>query len=280
MADDWTAEQNDAIVADYFAMLASDLASRPYTKAEHNRALAAAIGRPRGSIEFKHQNISAVLMGLGQAWIQGYKPAVHYQAALESAVVRWLNAHQDWIAPRPKAAAASAYPGALHENATLWVGPAPTLSNAPPPVELEKMAAIARKYDVAQRDARNRALGRAGEERVFAHERSSLVAAGRGDLAGRVRWVADVDGDGAGFDIHSFDADGSDRLIEVKTTNGWDRTPFYITRNELAVADMHRSNWSLMRLWNFAREPQAFELRPPLQAHVSLMAISYEASFD
>ena len=37
--------------------------------------------------------------------------------------------------------------------------------------------------------------------------------------------------------------------------------------------------WRLVRLWNFAREPRAFELRPPLDAHVSLMATSYQASF-
>lgn len=42
----------------------------------------------------------------------------------------------------------------------LWIGPPPTHSNAPPPDELEQMTAIARKYDVAERDARNRALGR------------------------------------------------------------------------------------------------------------------------
>lgn len=36
---DWTDEQNDAIVADYFAMLANDVAGRPYSKAERNRAL-------------------------------------------------------------------------------------------------------------------------------------------------------------------------------------------------------------------------------------------------
>ncbi len=29
-------------------------------------------------------------------------------------------------------------------------------------------------------------------------------------------------------------------LIEVKTTNGWERTPFHISRNELAVADENR----------------------------------------
>jgi hypothetical protein len=66
MAGDWTEEQNDAIVADYFAMLAADIVGRTYSKAEHNRRLQALIGRPRGSIEYKHQNISAVLKGLGR----------------------------------------------------------------------------------------------------------------------------------------------------------------------------------------------------------------------
>ena len=49
------------------------------------------------------------------------------------------------------------------------------------------MAAIGRKYDVAERDARNRALGKAGEEIVFHHEQNSLRQAGREDLADKVR---------------------------------------------------------------------------------------------
>jgi len=140
------------------------------------------------------------------------------------------------------------------------------------------MNAIARKYDVAERDARNRALGRAGEERVLAHEHANLRAAGRTDLANRIRWVSEVDGDGAGYDIASFETDGNRRLIEVKTTNGWERTPFHITRNELAVARERHDDWKLVRLWNFARGPRAFELRPPLEAHVALMATGYQAS--
>ena len=52
MAGDWTNEQNDAIVSDYFAMLAADIVGRPYRKAEHNRRLQVSIGRPRGSIEY------------------------------------------------------------------------------------------------------------------------------------------------------------------------------------------------------------------------------------
>ena len=114
---------------------------------------------------------------------------------------------------------------------------------------------------------------------MLRHERQSLTIAGRSDLAERVRWTSDEMGDGAGFDIASFDIDGKERLIEVKTTNGWERTPFHITANELAVADDRRGEWCLLRLWDFAREPKAFELFPPLQAHVALTPTSFCASF-
>lgn len=276
-ASPWSDAENDLIVADYFAMLSADLAGSTYNKREHNRALRHRIGRSHGSIEFKHQNISAVLKGLGETWIPGYKPAFHIQASLVDAVERWLATHSEWfersrIERLPQASAV--------EPAQLWIGPPPTLSNQPPPHELEQMSRIAARFDAAQRDAANRALGRAGEEFVLQFERAELAAANRPDLAERVRWVSSEDGDGAGFDIASFRKDGRDRLIEVKTTNGWERTPFHISRNELVVSEMQPDNWLLMRLWDFSRRPRAFELRPPLDAHVSLMPTSFQASFN
>lgn len=140
------------------------------------------------------------------------------------------------------------------------------------------MAKIGRKCDVAARDARNRALGQAGEERELAHERARLKQAGRADLARKVCWTSVEDGDGYGYDIASFDADGADRLLEVKTTNGWERTPFHLTRNEIAVAEDRRDHWHLVRVWDFARNPRAFELRPPLEAHVDLTPTSVLAA--
>jgi hypothetical protein len=144
------------------------------------------IGGPRGSIEYKHQNISTVLKGLGEGWIPGYKPAFNFQASLVDAVVRWLGRHPDWLA-RAARVGIGPSPWAHLEEAMLCIGQSPMHSNTPPPDELEQMTAIARKYDVAERDAHNRTLGRAGEERVLAHERASLLAAGRTDLAKRIR---------------------------------------------------------------------------------------------
>lgn len=277
MSGDWTSEENDKIVADYFAMLGEDISGRRYNKAARNRQLQAEIGRSSGSIEFKHQNISAVLKGLGEDWVRGYKPAFNFQASLVDAVIRWLDGHPDWTIST-RAAGREPLSMGFGEEGCLFIGPPPTQRNAPPPPELEQMMRVATKYDVAERDARNRALGRAGEARVLAYERANLRVAGRDDLAEQVRWIADLDGDGAGYDILSFEADGRERLIEVKTTNGWERTPFQISRNEGAVSEARSEEWRLIRLWNFARNPQAFELRPPLRAHVSLMATSYQAT--
>ncbi len=271
----WNDAENDLIVADYFAMLADDLADRPYNKAEHNRQVQERTNRTRTSIEFKHQNISAVLKGLGEDWIQGYKPAFNFQMSLVDAVVRWFGRNPDWLARVPQ----TQMTAGLGEPPRLWVGPPPTLSNRPDPPELEQTLSLAQKFDIAGRDERNRALGRASEECALMHEHSALRGAGRDDLARKVRWVSEEDGDGAGYDIASFTPDGRPRLIEVKTTNGWERTPFHITSNELAVAEERRADWCLFRLWSFSREPKAFELRPPLDAHVSLTATAFRASF-
>lgn len=66
MSKAWTETEIDLIVADYFAMLGVEIEGRPFNKAERNRALQEVLARSRGSIEFKHQNISAVMLGLGQ----------------------------------------------------------------------------------------------------------------------------------------------------------------------------------------------------------------------
>ncbi|MEQ3626209.1 MAG: DUF3883 domain-containing protein [Celeribacter sp.] len=211
----WTDAENNLIVADYFTMLSADFTGQSYNRTAHNRALQAQIDRPRSSIEFKHQNISAVLRAQGEDWIPGYKPARNYQTTLEDAVARWFALYPGWLSRIPDRPAMG-----LREAAQLWIGPPPTLSNQPPAPELEQTIATARKFDVAERDEGNRALGPAGEERALAYEKAVLAGYGRSDLASKVRWVTEGDGDGAGYDIASYAPDGRPRLIEVKTTDG------------------------------------------------------------
>src|SRR5216683_7824089 len=99
---DWQDDELDAIIADYFAMLAADLSGQPYIKSRHSAALMAQIGRTHRSVEFKHQNISAVLDELGMPWIPGYKPKRNYQNAIFDAIDRYLTGHPDALEPVPK----------------------------------------------------------------------------------------------------------------------------------------------------------------------------------
>ena len=54
IAGDWTDEENDAIVADYVAMLADDVAGGPTTRRSPIGLLRGTIDRRRGSIEYHY----------------------------------------------------------------------------------------------------------------------------------------------------------------------------------------------------------------------------------
>ena len=86
------------------------------------------------------------------------------------------------------------------------------------------------------------------------------------------------DGDGAGFDVLSFDGNGKERLIEVKTTNGAGQTPFFMTRNEIAVAEERSEHWHLYRVHLFAQKPRIFTVRPPLEQVLTLHAETWRAT--
>ena len=132
------------------------------------------------------------------------------------------------------------------------------------PVSPERLQRLVRKFDSAERDHHNRALGRAGEAFVLEVERNRRIAVDRSDLARKIRWVAEEDGDGAGYDVFSFEPNGQERLIELKTTNGAARTPFFLSRNECELAAERPEVWRIYRLHLFARDPRIFAVIPPL----------------
>ena len=57
--------------------------------------------------------------------------------------------------------------------------------------------------------------------------------------------------DGEGYDILSFDRDGKDILIEVKTTIGGIDTPFDISLNEILRAKQDQGKYQIYRLYSF-----------------------------
>jgi hypothetical protein len=265
----WQDDELDAIVADYFAMLAADHSGQPYVKARHSAALMAQIGRTHRSVEFKHQNISAVLDELGMPWISGYKPKRNYQNAIFDAIDRYLTKHPASLEPVP------------------ILQPAPTLPSeifVPPPAVTaeqipERLRRLVQKFDPVERDHCNRLLGKAGESFVVDLERHRLTQSERPDLAHRVRWISAEDGDGAGYDILSFNPTGNERLIEVKTTNGSARTPFFLSRNECELASERPADWRIYRVHLFAKSPRIFTIAPPLENTVRLTTETWRAFF-
>ena len=103
----------------------------------------------------------------------------------------------------------------------------------------------------AESDRRNRELGYHGERAVVEAEKRRLLEHGLGHLAEKVRHVADVEGDGAGYDVLSFRNDERELYIEVKTTCGPSTTDFYISANEVAFSQKHPEHYELRRIYDF-----------------------------
>lgn len=269
---DWSNSELDLIVADYFAMLKEEQAGQIVHKTEHRRLLKAHVQRSDGSIEFKHRNISAVLTRLGLPRIRGYIPAWNFQGAIAEAIGRYLEIESD---PVPMT---TSQPLVGFADVPSLFESAPP---AAPPISPKARTAferVARKFDPALRDQLNRSLGLAGEQLIYEREKQLLIDQDRVDLARKVRWVSQEDGDGAGYDIKSYDATGAERWIEVKTTRGGSTTPFYLTSNENEVASERPDAFRLYRLHDFSQTPGLFTLTPPLDAVLQLEALTFRAS--
>lgn len=269
---DWTKPEIDLVVADYFDMRAKAMLSESFVKARHYEEVARLTGRTIGSVQRKYMNISAALERISLPWLKGFAPNRNLQTALREAVEEYVA--KEWNADFLEAQPISGF----DEAPGIYLGSPPQLL-APIVTRNAELERMARKFDPAKRDDRNRKLGEAGEERVYLAERSRLKDAGRPDLAQKVRWVSKEDGDGAGYDILSFDERGSERFLEVKTTIGHNRTPFFLTRNEKEFADESADRFRIFRLYEWGKEPKAFLIKPPLDNQLILEPTVYRASF-
>lgn len=112
-----------------------------------------------------------------------------------------------------------------------------------------------RRIDHIRAQRNKTAIGKAGEKAAFEFEKQRLASLGRDDLACRVEWVAQTQGDGLGYDIHSFDVlEGIvyDRYIEVKTTTGAITKPFDISLNEVEFSAENPDSFVLFRIFEFS----------------------------
>jgi hypothetical protein len=133
--------------------------------------------------------------------------------------------------------------------------------------------------DFEQKNRRNKLIGNQGEDIVFLAEKRTLRENGKPDLAKKVEAICKTN-DGAGYDILSFELDGTPKQIEVKSTASRPPVPnssfgFYLSANEYEqsralanfylyiVFDVKSKTPKIWRIKNPASlEPKRLALKP------------------
>ena len=283
MPDAWSPAEVAATVADYLDMLELELRDEPYSKRGHNRNLQQQLnGRSAGAIEFKHGNISAVLNELGYPCIDGYKPRENYQQLLVDELATQLE-----LRPQIPALVSTVVDATISAPPLMERLITTDLFVDPPVAKLEKSIVYDRPARVSiprknvnylEREARNASLGLAGEMLIVLAEQRRLHDAGKRTLSNRVEHVSRTKGDGLGYDILSFELDGRERLIEVKTTAFGKTTPFFASRREVQVSSELGRQYHLYRLFKFREAPKAFILNGSLRDTCRLDPSIFEAT--
>lgn len=271
---DWSDGEVSATVSSYLDMLALEVSGGAYVKSNFRRALIPLLSnRSESAVEYKFRNISAVIMQLGLRPLRGYKPALNYQKSLFSEVERRLAFKPDIVELMVSEAGRAP---AVSQGNTLNM----TEAAIPKTIHIKatKRARITTAFpDYVAIEAQNRALGLAGELAVLDLEYRRLCDAGKVHLAKRIDHISASRGDGDGFDISSFEVNGKEKLIEVKTTRSRGETPFFITSNELRVSVAQADSYYLYRVFNFGNDSAWFSLQGNLEHTCQLQANSFTA---
>lgn len=107
-----------------------------------------------------------------------------------------------------------------------------------------------RKLDYEKINKEKQEIGNKGELYVLNDQRK-IIKQLNPKLVSKVRHVSKLDGDGAGYDIRSFNNEKEINYIEVKTTKGKKETPFYMSVTEFAFYELHRESYIIARVYNF-----------------------------
>lgn len=119
------------------------------------------------------------------------------------------------------------------------------------------------KVDYEKLNKTKKRIGDLGEAIVLEYEKKRLIGDGRKDLADRIEHSSVKKGDGLGYDIQSFNSDGSHLFIEVKTTKQNRAADFYLSNKEKTVAEeMYKKqiNYRVYRVYKLNEEKGIGEL--------------------
>ena len=277
MSNDWTREEVEIIVSEYFEMLLKEQSSIPYNKTEVRKNILPLLkNRSEASIEFKNRNISAVLARIGQPYIRGYLPAYNYQKQLLEEVVFWHIQHKPEIEKIFRVFAETVPAPKILEYENI-IEEMPKLEPMLQEPEIVYRTPI--KINYIEREQINQAIGKSGESIALEYERWRLIHEGKENLADRIEWVSQTKGDGLGFDILSKNTNGTDRYIEVKATKLTKEAPFYFSALEFDFAKRNSKSFYLYRVFNLKTDPKLFIANGAYDEFCNMRATNFKGSF-
>jgi hypothetical protein len=133
----------------------------------------------------------------------------------------------------------------------------------------------ARKVDYVAKQKRDGLVGELGERFALEFERWRLRD--HPELKDRVVHVS-LDDDTLGYDIKSYEADGSPRLVEVKASLGPMSDRFFLSSNELKCAGENPEAYLILRVGSLNGRIECCEIRYPFD-ELELETVMYVAAF-
>lgn len=133
--------------------------------------------------------------------------------------------------------------------------------------------------DYSEQQKRNQETGDIGEKLVLANEIDKARKWGLSeDCVSQIRRVS-LESDDYGFDILSFDQNGKEHYIEVKTTKASSNSlSFVLTQNELDHARKYGSAYSIVMVFDVAQNPRIWDMGNPFVSEpykVNIKPIKY-----
>lgn len=142
--------------------------------------------------------------------------------------------------------------------------------------EQKKTSLIHKPYkpDYEKKNETSRQLGFRGEKLVFQEEKKFLQSNKKADLAERTEHVSIMD-DSLGYDILSYELDGSKKYIEVKSTShSYDGYSFTMTKNEIETAKQSDNYYLYLVFKANSLNPQIFVIKHPFSLSESKIKLT------
>lgn len=139
----------------------------------------------------------------------------------------------------------------------------------------------ARKQDYTKINESKEKVGFDSEKLVYNLEKKKLIENNKEDLAKKVVWESKENGDGAGYDIKSFEEINGEYVeiyIEVKGTNKGINEPFDISKNEIEASNKYKEKYYIYRISNiYSNNPKMYKINGKIEENFALEATSYKA---